>query len=327
MPGYQYYQTLYGIDALSKDQIKDLAASVRDRLLQISRDRAENYQFVLIRYANERFLFRLSKSPYRDQFIVKGAILFLVWNQDQYRPTRDIDLLGLGDNSENTLRMIFQGICKTEVEPDGLTFNAENIRISEIREGHNYHGQRIQFPAHLGSIIIPMQFDVGFGDTVVPEPSEVIFPTLLNFSAPNIQVYSKESVVAEKLQIMVEFGIASSRMKDFYDLYVLARYFDFHGTTLLRAIKSTFKRRATKIPKNKPVALSDDFSRDKNKQQQWIGFISRNNVHQIPDTLGKIVSFLSNFLLPPLEAVVTDSDTWEYFWKSGGPWDKLNENN
>ena len=307
---------------MKSHQVKNLIASIRDRLLYISRERGEDYQFVLTRYANERFLYRLSRSPYRNQFVLKGAMLFLIWTKDQYRPTKDIDLLGFGDHSEKTLRNIFQHICRIEVQPDGLKFDTENIRMMEIREDRNYHGQRIILTAHLGQISIHMRFDVGFGDTIIPKPSVVDFPTLLDFPPPRIRAYPKESVISEKLQIMAELGMANSRMKDYYDLYVLAKHFEFQGTPLIKAIKSTFKRRDTEIPQNKPMAMSDDFIKAETKQAQWSAFIRVNNAHQIPDSLEEIVSLLSNFLFPALKASATNTNTWEYSWKRGEPWIK-----
>lgn len=327
LPGNQCNATLHGIDAMSNIQIKNLSASVRDRLLNLSKERGEDYQFILTRYANERFLYRLYRSPYNEQFILKGAMLFMVWTRDRYRPTRDIDLLTFGDNSEETLGNIFKEICGIDVEPDGLIFDSENIRIMEIREDQNYHGQRILLNAHLGQASIHLQFDVGFGDTVIPAPINLDFPTILDFPAPRIYAYPKESVVSEKLQILVKFGIANSRMKDYYDLYVMAIFFGFKGSFLLKAIRSTFRSRNTEIPKNTPIAFSDDFVSDKTKQQQWSAFIKLNNAHQIPDSLGEIISSLSEFLLPPLQAATKNSDSWKYSWKEGGPWIQVGNNN
>lgn len=323
MPGSQYHETLYGIYVMTKEQIKNLSASVRDRLLNLSRERGEDFQFILTRYANERFLYRLNRSKHSEKFILKGAMLLMAWTHDRYRPTRDIDLLVLGDHSEEALINIFREICRTDVKPDGLIFDADNIRIMEIREQQEYQGKRILLNAYLGQATIHLQFDVGFGDTVVPAPLSIDLPTILDFPAPRIKTYPKESVVSEKLQIMVDFGIANSRMKDYYDLYVIAKSFDFKGSLLVDAIKSTFRRRHTEIPQTTPIALSDDFVTDQSKQQQWSAFIKINNVHQIPESLGEIVSYLAEFLLPPLHAATPDSATWHYSWKNGGPWIKL----
>jgi len=305
---------------MSSDQVKNLEASIKDRLLQESKKRNEDYQFILSRYANERFLYRLHKSKHRDHFILKGAMLFMAWTNQRYRPTRDVDLLGFGDNSVEALRTKFQDICNVEVEPDGLAFDDANVRIIEIREEQNYHGQRILLTASIGNAKIPMQFDVGFGDIVIPNPTEIDFPTLLDLPAPKIRTYPKESVVSEKLQIIVEFGIANSRMKDFYDLYVIAKQFDFQGTLLVKAIRNTFERRNTEIPKDKPVGLSEDFVTDKNKQKQWEAFINRNNVHDLAKNLSDVIDFLSQFLLPPLEVAQHAPRKWKHVWKRGGPW-------
>jgi hypothetical protein len=308
---------------MSKEQIKNLSASVRDRLLKISRERKEDFQFILTRYANERFLYRLSRSKHSKKFILKGAMLFMAWTRDQYRPTRDIDFLVFGDNSEETLLKIFKEICRMDIEPDGLRFDTDTIRIMGIREEQEYHGQRILLNAYLGQASILLQFDVGFGDTVIPAPLKINFPTILDFPVPKIQSYPKESVISEKLQIMVEFGIVNSRMKDYYDLYVMGKYFEFEGNILVDAIRSTFKRRHTKIPQNTPVALSDDFINDKKKQHQWAAFIKMNNIHQIPESLSEIISYLSKFLLIPLLSASPDSEEWNWACKDGGPWIKL----
>jgi len=197
--------------------------------------------------------------------------------------------------------------------------------MMDIRADRNYHGQRIILSAHLGQIPIHMRFDVGFGDTVIPKPSVVDFPTLLDFPPPGIRAYPKESVISEKLQILVELVMANNRMKDYYDLYVLAKNFEFQGTSLIKAIKSTFKRRDTEFPLNKPMAMSDDFIKDESKQAQWSAFIRVNNAHQILDSLSEIVSLLSNFLFPALKAAAINTNKWEYSWKSGGPWIKTDK--
>ncbi len=202
-----------------------LAQSIHQRLRSKARDRQEDPNLILIHYALERFLYRLACSAHRDRFILKGAMLFAAWTDQPHRPTRDLDLLGIGDSSDEALVQVFREIVGTSVEPDGLVFGDRGISISEIREAQDYPGKRIKLPAHLGNARLNLQIDVGFGDAVTPEPSEIDYPALLDLPAPKIRAYPCETVIAEKLQALVAFGIAVSRMKDFYDLWILSKQF------------------------------------------------------------------------------------------------------
>ena len=238
----------------------------------------ETFDLVLTRYALERFLYRLGTSQYADRFVLKGAMLLAVWGGGPHRPTRDLDFLGYGEFSDEQLIDSFRQICRTQVEPDGLAFNIEGIRVTEIREQEEYNGRRVQFVAELGSTRIPIQVDIGFGDTVTPEVHEISYPTLLEFPAPKIRAYPRESVVSEKLQAMVSLGMANSRMKDFYDIRMMAQQFPFEGEVLVEAIKRTFDRRRTEIPKQLPMALSDEFVSDSDKIKQWEAFLNRTGL-------------------------------------------------
>jgi len=310
------------IITMSRRNPKNLTASIQARLLNISRERNETYQFVLLRYANERFLYRLSLSPYTSRFILKGALLFMAWANDRYRPTRDIDLLGFGDVSDSKLLQIFQEICRMEVEPDGLSFDPDSVKIIEIREQQEYHGKRIQFTAHLGNSRIHLQVDIGIGDAVTPEAPILEIPTLLDLPKPRMRTYPPETVVSEKLQIMVDFGIANSRMKDYYDLFIISKQFHFEGQTLVKAIKNTFNRRRTRIPDDVPSALDEEFANDRVKQEQWKAFLQQHNVHQVPESLSDVIAMLAEFLLPPLKAAKLGITKWNYSWNNGGHWTK-----
>ena len=250
---------------MTGDKPFNIAASVRQRLLNIIRQTGDDANLVWTRYATERLLYRLSISEYAGEFILKGAMLFMAWTGRSYRPTIDMDLLGYGEDSSERLAEVFRNICAITVEPDGLEFIADSVKTTPIRKEQEYHGQRITMTSFLGKARIPIQVDIGFGDVVTPRAKNLSYPTILDFPPPIIRAYSPETVVAEKLQTMVTMGIINSRMKDFYDLFVLARDFVFDGVTLTRAIKATFKRRKTEISRETPVALTKEFSQDELK--------------------------------------------------------------
>jgi len=227
---------------------KNVAASVRQRLLNRSRQTGEDFQLLFTRYAIERLLFRLAASEHRDAFVLKGAMLFALWTGEMHRPTRDLDLLGFGDSGEGRLRAVFETLCGVAVMDDGLTFAADSVAVEPIREDQEYGGQRVTVAVTLGQPRIVLQVDVGFGDAVTPAAEEVEYPTLLGMEPPRLRAYPKETVVAEKLEAMVKLGLANTRMKDFYDVLVMARTFPFDGDTLRRAITATFARRGTAVP-------------------------------------------------------------------------------
>ncbi|MGV3623019.1 MAG: nucleotidyl transferase AbiEii/AbiGii toxin family protein [Archangium sp.] len=223
---------------------KNVAASVKNKLLALSKERSEAFDLVLSRYAIERVLYRLSKSTHVNEFIVKGATLFVLWTGAPHRATRDLDLLGKGNSDMSRLATTFTEVLATEVEDDGLTFD-DDVRASRIKEGAEYEGVRLQLVAHLGSARIPVQIDVGFGDAVTPAPRVTEFPTMLDASAPKLRAYAMETVVAEKLHAMVALDVANSRMKDFFDLWLLSRRFDFDGELLTRAVRVPYARRSS----------------------------------------------------------------------------------
>jgi len=300
-------------------EMKNLKKSIHRCLLNISRDKKEDFQLILIRFALERFLYRLSKSEHADQFILKGAFLFMVWTEQQHRPTRDLDFLGFGDSSAERLTRIFQDICCIVVEPDGLVFDVNSISVTEIREEQEYEGQRVKLMALLGKARISLQIDVAFGDAITPQVSELYFPSLLEMPTPRIRTYPKETVVAEKLQAIIYLGMQNSRMKDFFDLFWLSRVFPFDGHVLLKAIRATFQRRKTDIPSQLPLALSDEFSLDPVKQTQWKAFLHKNGILELSDNLTDIIAKLRKFLVPPLNAAA-GNDIFPLSWPSGGPW-------
>ncbi len=305
---------------MTKDRPANLPASIRQRLLNLSISRNEDPNLTLTRYALERLLYRLAHSEYAGQFILKGAMLFAIWMESAHRPTRDLDLLGFGDATSERLTEIFQRLCSVEVEPDGLTFDAQSVRISEIREGQGYPGQRVKFVGLLGTARIPVQIDVGFGDAVTPEAIKINYPTLLDLPAPQMRAYPPETVVAEKLQAMVTLGMQNSRMKDFYDLWIIARQFSFDGVSLAAAVQATFNRRQTAIPNSIPIALSEEFSTDEHKARQWKAFLARSQLEGPDIGLSHVVNELRTFLMPILDSLVNAED-FNHSWENGGPWE------
>ncbi len=297
----------------------NLAQSVHHRLLNKAREQREDFNLVLIRYALERFLYRLGRSGYKDRFILKGAMLFAAWTHQSHRPTRDLDLLGIGDASDATLRQVFSEIIHTSVEPDGLAFDGRSISISEIREAQDYPGKRIRIRVRLGNARQDLQIDVGFGAAVTPEPPEIDYPTLLDAPPPRILAYPRETVVAEKLQALVTFGMAISRMKDFYDTWTLSKQFAFDGALLSAAIAATFERRGTTIPDGVPTALTDEFATDTAKQTQWTAFLKRDVLTDAPPDVSGVVDGLRQFLLEPLHAAARSAH-FSKSWQPGGPW-------
>lgn len=293
--------------------------SVRQRLLEISRQRNEDFQFVLMRYAHERLLYRMTQSAHTDRFVLKGALLFHAWMNQPYRPTKDLDLLGFGDASPERMRAMLADICAVDVEPDGLVFDATQITISEIREKQDYAGLRIKLAVFLGKATIPMQIDIAFGDAVTPAASNIEFPAMLDMPPAVIASYPRETVVAEKLQTAVYLDIQNSRMKDFFDLFWLARFFDFEGLVLVNAIMATFERRKTDLPERMPTFMTEEFTNDRFKRSQWQAFFRKTNVSEISANLDMVIFNLKNFLLPPLKAAAIN-ETFRFHWSPGGPW-------
>jgi len=304
---------------VSKEKPTNLAASVRQRLLNLSRQRGEDFNLILNRYAVERLLYRLSLSAEADLFILKGATLFAVWTGRAHRPTRDLDLLGHGDASAQRIAGLFQRLCEMEVEPDGLHFDPASIRVEEIREDQEYGGQRVKLVAMLGAARIDVQTDIGFGDVVTPAATRIEYPTLLELPAPMIRAYPRETAVAEKLHAMVALGMLNTRMKDFYDVRLLAGQFAFEGATLAKAIKATFVRRGTPIPTAAPTALTSEFSTDRDRVAYWKGFLRRSGLEAATLELDRVVEDLRGFLIPPMFAAAAEVP-FEKSWPAGGPW-------
>ncbi len=298
---------------------KDTATSIKQHLLALSRERKEDLNFLLNRYGLERLLYRIGQSDFSKEFILKGAMLFSLWTDLPYRATKDIDLLGRGEPDLERLEKVFTVICNTSVEDDGVRFNPDTIRVVRIRDVAEYQGVRVHIDATLGKARIRIQVDVGFGDAVTPRAKLENFPTLLDLPAPRLRVYPKETVVAEKCQAIVILGMANSRMKDYFDLQMLAADYHFDGNLLAKAIQATFNRRKTQLPKGVPVGLSAEFAEDSTKATQWRAFSKKSRLLADPPALMDIVTHLQSFLMPPIDAV-RHGKPFLKTWNPGGPW-------
>ena len=297
---------------------RDIAASVWARLLDRARERGDDFQLVLTRYLNERLLYRLSQSRYGPSFVLKGATVFSVWTGEPYRATRDVDLLGFGDPSEDRLRAVFRDVLTAEVPDDGVWFRLDSLAVGPIRADQEYGGVRLTVESGVATARVRLQVDVGFGDAITPEAVEEQLPTLLDFPPPRLRVYPRETVVAEKLEAMVTLGLLNSRMKDFYDLAVLSRTFAFDGALLQRAIRATFERRGTPLPAAPPVAFTEEFSRDPAKATQWMAFCRKTGATSAGE-LPAVVAEIQCFLSAPLRTA-SRGEEFALRWSDGGPW-------
>jgi hypothetical protein len=295
----------------------NLPASVHQLLLNKARQTHRPFNELIQYYAMERFLYRLSASRYAARFILKGALMFTAWKLEFYRTTMDIDLLGKTANQVESIVAIVREVCAQAVAPDGLVFNPASVKGARITEDANYPGVRIRFQANLGAARVTLQLDIGFGDVVVPAPQAIEYPTLLDFEAPRLRGYSKESVVAEKFESLVTLGILNSRMKDYFDIWTLSRQFEFDGQTLSNAIAKTFSNRGTKIVPE-PIGLTAKFANDPTKESQWRGFIRKSRLDTSPDLVEVLIA-IANFL-GPLANALRAGKSFKGKWTAPGPW-------
>jgi predicted nucleotidyltransferase component of viral defense system len=298
---------------------RNVAASVHARLLNRARQYGEDFQLVLHRYAAERFLYRLGRCGQRERYVLKGAMLFALWGGSLYRPTRDLDFTGYGSSEPADVLGSFQEICRCPVEDDGILFDTSSLSAEPIREGAEYDGLRVRMQASLGNARIPMQVDVGFGNAVVPPASDVEYPTLLDAPAPSIRAYPREAVIAEKLHALVAIGERNTRVKDVYDLYVLAGQFSFDGAQLAHAIAATFERRRTPITAAFPAALAPRYFADGVRAEQWRAYLTRNGLPGAPADLAAVGEQVQAFLLTVWSALA-EGDAFAALWPPGGPW-------
>lgn len=296
---------------------RNTAASVRQRLLNRARSDRRPFNELLQYYAMERFLFRLSQSAHADRFILKGALMLSAWRSAELRPTMDIDLLGRTSNETAGIVAQIRDILLAEVDPDGLVFDPGTIQAERITEDADYEGIRVRFRGALDSARVNMQIDIGFGDIVFPGPEESDLPTLLASPAPRLLCYSRESAIAEKFEAMVKLRELNSRMKDFYDIWLLFRQFDFAGENLTEAIRLTFDRRGTPLTED-IVAFTEGFG--ETKQTQWAAFHRRLRQDHVPATFSDVVLSVREFL-GPIAVALSSGKVPPARWSAPGPWE------
>lgn len=299
-----------------------LAESVRARLTNLSRQSGDSYQILLTRYALERLLYRLSQSAHAERFVLKGAALYPLWARESsdlpYRPTRDLDFLGSGDPSVESVLDAMRDVLLQTVEPDAVEYDLSSMRGQRMREAELYEGCRLTLDATIGSARIRVQMDFGFGDAITPAPRLENYPTLLAFPAPRLRTYPRETVVAEKFEAMVSLGLANTRMKDFFDVWLLQRHFAFEGDLLARAVRNTFERRQTALPTEIPLAFTPSFTADMAKVMAWRAFEGRAQIKDLPP-LGDVVAEVEIFLWPVAQAAVQEL-IWPRTWAVGQGW-------
>lgn len=295
----------------------NVAASVRARLLNRARETEQDFNFVLTRYAIERLLYRLSQSKHANNFLLKGALLFDLWFDIPHRPTRDIDLLGFGSIELPDIENVFKDICSLDAN-DGVVFLAESVRAIEIRSDANYSGARVRLLDMIENARCQIQIDISSGDAVTPGPENAEYPVMFDeFDTPKLRVYPRYTVIAEKFEALTVLGIANSRMKDYFDLWILSTYADFEGDVLRQAIQDTFTARDTTLHKESPFGLNLAFAHDEQKKTQWQAFLRKNQLEA--PALQSTIEALTIILLPVFEAA-RDESVLSAHWRAGGPW-------
>ena len=301
-------------------EIRNVPASVRQRLLNVARDKGVDFNRVLQRYAAERFLYRLSASGEVDRFILKGAALFRVWDEQEPRPTRDVDFLALGPEDHVTIRTAVEAICGIPCPEDGVVFDSATIQIDNIRDEQQYGGLRVQIQGSLGQAWLHLQVDLAFGDVIIPDREEQDYPTLLAMPVPRLWTYPRETLVAEKFEAMVSLGITNSRVKDLWDIACLARRFAFDGETLRTAIEETFRRRRTSLAGERPMALLPRYYEDTTREQQWQAL--QRQIGTATDGPARLVDAgeeLRSFLGPVCNSLI-EGRPFTQVWPAGGAW-------
>jgi hypothetical protein len=303
---------------VTRRELRNVAASIHQRLLNQAKVKDRPFNELLQHYAMERFLYRMSCSSHVKSFILKGALLLKVWQAPAARPTIDIDLLGRTSNEPESLVAIVRDICRQTVKPDGLEFDGESIVGQVITTDAEYDGFRVRFRGQLGTARIAMQIDIGFGDVVTPDPSEVRYPTLLDLPAPRLLACPRETSIAEKFQVMLKRAALNSRLRDYYDVWLLSQNFAFDGVLLAKAIRNTCERRLTEIAAQ-PLALSKSFADNERKQTQWRSFRQKSKVHHASEELSDLVLAVAKFL-GPIANGLGKGQQFTGTWNPPGPW-------
>jgi len=302
---------------MTRVRVRDMAASVRARLLNLARRTSKPCDEVLIQYALERFLFRLSKSPHKEHFLLKGGLLLVGRGFPRARPTRGIDFLGLMPSDVNVVSRTIRTIGEI-VREDGMVYDFSRMTHETLTPEADYPGVRLKFSGWLGKARVPMQIDIGFGDKVVPEPVEMVFPTLLDSDPPIILGYAPETVIAEKFEAALDLADLNSRMKDFYDIWFLCQVCAFEGRILQEAIIATCKRRRTKIRSDAEM-FSDTFAGGAEKKRRWSAFLGKMPITGPPEDFRLLMATIRNFLRPIAQAC-EENQSFEAKWLPGGPW-------
>ena len=297
----------------------NVAQSVHQRLLARAKEEGRPFNELLQHYAIERFLYRLGQSTHAEKLMLQGALLLRVWQIPMARPTMDIDMLGRTAGTSEVLTSILRDCMIAEVDDDGMQYNPDSLTTEAITLDADYQGWRIRFKASLGNARVTMQVDVGIGDVVYPAPIWIDYPVLLDQPTPHLLAYTPENAIAEKYQAMVELDKANSRMKDFHDIWTLARNLEFDGQRLSGAIRKTFERRKTDLPKSVPTAFTPEFYEDRAKQTQWQAFLGKGLATNEKVSLVDVVKVARDFLMPPTEALVSGKSL-KVRWRRGGPW-------
>jgi hypothetical protein len=298
----------------------NVAASVKQRLLNRARERKEDFNLLLTKYGLERILYRIGHSKYKDSFVLKGALLFELWTEQRYRPTRDADFLSKGESNPERYQQIIEEICNLDVEDDGIRFDQSTVKVEKIKENQDYEGLRVTFTGFMEAARLPVQIDIGFGDAITPGPIETDFPTLLQSPAPRLLSYPRETVIAEKFEAMVKLGIANTRMKDFHDLKTLSELFHFESEPLVNAIRRTFERRKTTLPVDEPpIALTEEFYRDATKTAQWNAFNSKNRFYIQPSSLASVTTSIREFIMPLMQPEILSGEG-RLHWEPSKSW-------
>lgn len=303
---------------MSKRSVTNQAASVRQRLLNLAKSSGRPFNEVLQHYALERWLYRLSQSDHAASFVLKGALLLRVWDAPVERPTRDIDLLARTNNDLNSVRRVVQTICGTLVPDDGMIFDANSVATERISEDADYEGVRATFNGILSAARCPMQIDMGFSDVITPGPVEIGYPTILDLPAPHLKAYNCETVIAEKFEAMVKLGELNSRMKDFFDVWILASSQSFSGPEFVATLRATFARRGTHMDVS-ASCFAEGFANLDDKNKQWRAFIRRGKLTSAPSTFTEVWQPVMAFLRPPAGAIVSEQ-SFDMIWEPGGPW-------
>ena len=302
-----------------KKDIANLQASVRARLQNKAKETNRPFAEVLQYYGMERFLYRFSKSEYANKFILKGALLFTVWQIPERRTTLDIDFLAQFDNQAENIETAVKNVCELAVESDGLIFDVKTVQGRKIKEDADYEGVRVKFIGFLDRSRIPMQIDVGFGDIVYPQVKVIDYPVILDFPRPHLKGYPAESVISEKLEAIIKLGLLNSRMKDFYDIWLLMRQFNFSGSNLVEALKRTFNHRKTTLPAEKPLFAEEIYDEKSDRQTLWKAYLKKGDINHAPDRLAAIAKEIEEFLVEPLGALNKGSE-FSKEWKASGRW-------